>query len=546
MSSPGTDPASAYSRHVNARFRDFTNPRTPWSRRLWDVGTFLTLEELHEVGQWLDRQVLSPSAVNWLQRSLEARLGQDAAFGSKELRQQLTQCLRSDLTVRSDGRRRLRHVIDVARPGYLDRWAAQVALDEPPGAERAARATAAHLLDSGHSLVGLRRWLGEHSQCSAVDLLVQAAELADKGPRMFSIWVRVNDLPEIVRLADPLPHFTRHASLPGPIADKLRSLDSIPALGAFNYTVEARDAERAVELVSEVIERMRARARFAHSNRHIVFSSEVYVETEDRFIELRVPDRNAAIMSLMTEGQLLDVIPAKTYAAERHAIDDALELAAPLNSGGLAPAISGAWAALEALLTDSQDSDKKEGKVGAATHAARLVACSWPRAELTALSYRIDPERGTGRELSARLDVAETNRDRSQIIADQLRNTGQIPLLRTWRLPSDAAAVTRMNRLLANPTGMLTQVSDYVEGSLRRMYRCRNVIVHGGSTRGDVLDSTLRVVAPLVGATLDRITHAHIVLGIEPLELATRADAAVALASDHSMGPHIVDLLGRR
>ena len=205
------------------------------------------------------------------------------------------------------------------------------------------------------------------------------------------------------------------------------------------------------------------RARFAHSNRHIVFSSEVYVETEDRFIELRVPDRNAAIMSLVTEGQLLDVIPAKTYAAERHAIDDALELAAPLNSGGLAPAISGAWAALEALLTDSQDSDKKEGKVGAATHAARLVACSWPRAELTALSYRIDPERGTGRELSARLDVAETNRDRSQIIADQLRNTGQIPLLRTWRLPSDAAAVTRMNRLLANPTGMLTQVSDYVE-----------------------------------------------------------------------------------
>ena len=138
--------------------------------------------------------------------------------------------------------------------------------------------------------------------------------------------------------------------------------------------------------------------------------------------------------------------------------------------------------------------------------------------------------------MSARLDVAETNRDRSQIIADQLRNTGQIPLLRTWRLPSDAAAVTRMNRLLANPTGMLTQVSDYVEGSLRRMYRCRNVIVHGGSTRGDVLDSTLRVVAPLVGATLDRITHAHIVLGI----------AAVALASDHSMGPHIVDLLGSR
>lgn len=88
------------------------------------------------------------------------------------------------------------------------------------------------------------------------------------------------------------------------------------------------------------------------------------------------------------------------------------------------------------------------------------------------------------------------------------------------------------------------QVSGYVEASLRRMYRCRNVIVHGGATRGDVLVSTLRVVAPLVGATLDRLTHAHLVLGIEPLQLATRADVAISMASDKEMGFDVVDLLG--
>lgn len=101
-----------------------------------------------------------------------------------------------------------------------------------------------------------------------------------------------------------------------------------------------------------------------------------------------------------------------------------------------------------------------------------------------------------------------------------------------------------MDKLLDDPAKTLRQVSEYVEASLRRMYRCGNVIVHGGSTRGDVLDSTLRVVAPLVGATLDRLTHAHLVLNIEPLQLATRADVAIAMASDQEMGFHVVDLLG--
>jgi hypothetical protein len=544
LTAPGLDPTSAYSRHVAARFSDFTNPKTPWSRRLWDLGTFLALEELHDVGVWLDRQVLSPSAVQWLRTSLEAQLGQDVAFGTRELRQQLTRCLRSDLTIRSDGRRRLRNVIDAARPRYLDRWAEKVALDEPPQAERAARAAAAHLLDSGHSLVGLRRWLSDRSGIAAADLLAEAATLAAESPRPFHLWVPVIDLPNIDKLADPLPNFTRRADMRPQIAAKLGQRSARALVGAFDYEIEARDAERAVEVVVEVVERMHARSRFAGSVGRVVVANEAYVETEDRLIELRTPDRGAAIMSLVAEGQLLAVDPAKTYAAERHAIDDALELAAPLNTGALAPAISGSWSALEALLTDAQDSDQEGGKVTAAVRAARLAACSWPRAELTALSYQVDARGRAGKELAARLDAAATNRDRSEMVAKQLEDVGGLPLKRSWRLQSDVAAVSRMNRVLADPTRVLGQVSGYVEASLRRLYRCRNVIVHGGSTRGDVLDSTLRVVAPLVGATLDRLTHGHLVTGTEPLHLATRADVAISIASDRDMGFHVVDLLG--
>lgn len=544
MNAPGQDPLSTYSRCLFARISDFTSPKTPWARRLWDIGTFLALEELYDVGLWLDRKVLSPSAVDWLKHSLNVQLGQDVAFGSKNLRQQLTQCLKSDLTLRTDGRRRLRHVIDAAREGYVKRWAEASARQEPPRAERAARAVASHLLDSGHSLIGLRDWLKDKAGLSAVDLLTDAASLAAANPRSFDVWVPVIELANTEKAADPLSNFTRASNLHPSIAARLEQTPSKSMIGALNYQVEARDAERAVEIVFEVVERMRARARFTGADGHVVFSQESYVATEDRHIELRAVNRGAAIMSLITEGQLLAVGPTKTDTAKSHAIDDALELAAPLNAGPLAPAISGSWAALEALLTDAQDSDHQEGKVAAAVHAARLATCSWPRAELTALSYQIDKRPGVGKDLSDRLDEAVTNRDRSEIVAEQLRKDGRLPLKRSWRIQSDAAAIGRMNQLLANPTQILQQVSGYVEASLRRMYRCRNVIIHGGSTRGDVLNSTLRVVAPLVGATLDRITHAHLVLGIEPLQLATRADAAIAMASDPDMGQHVVDLLG--
>lgn len=542
MTAPGLDPVSPYSRHLAARLLDFTSPKTPWARRLWDLGSFLALEELYGAGEWLDRQVLSPRAIKWLQHDLQKQLGQDAAFGTKELRQQLSFCVKSDLTIRSDGRRRLRQIIDLARPGYLDRWAAEAARTDPPRAERVARAAATHLLDSGHSLAGLHRWLADRSTLSATDLLTEAASLAALSPKHFRVWVPVIGLPKPERLADPLPNFTRQADLDPETAVQLQQSSARPLLGAFSYDIEARDAERAVEVVLEVVQRMRARARFAGVAGQFMVARAAY--TEKRLIELRTPDRGALIMSLVSEGQLFDVNPAKTSAAQRHAIDDALELAAPLNTGALAPGISGSWAALEALLTDAKDSDEEEGKVAAAVRAARLAACSWPRAELTALSYQVDERNKAGNELASRLQAVATNRDRSEIVAAQLRRDKGLPLRRSWRFQSDIAAVARMNGLLAEPAKALKQVSGYVEASLRRMYRCRNVIVHGGSTRGDVLDSTLRVVAPLVGATLDRLTHAHLVLGIEPLQLATRADVAISLASDQEMGFDVVDLLG--
>jgi hypothetical protein len=178
--------------------------------------------------------------------------------------------------------------------------------------------------------------------------------------------------------------------------------------------------------------------------------------------------------------------------------------------------------ALESLLTEARDPDGEREKVVAATRAAALAACSWPRAELTALSYRI--RETSGNDLSVRLDRCASDRERAALIAAELEQKGTLPLKRSWRRRNDMAAVTRMQDLLADPRQVLGRISRYIETSLRRLYRCRNIVLHGGSTTGIALPATLRVTAPLVGAALDRLTHADLVANIPPLVLASRAE----------------------
>ena len=83
-----------------------------------------------------------------------------------------------------------------------------------------------------------------------------------------------------------------------------------------------------------------------------------------------------------------------------------------------------------------------------------------------------------------------------------------------------------------------------VEGSLRRLYRQRNIVLHGGSTESVALDAALRTAAPLVGAGLDRVAHAYLADGITPLALAATAETSLALAGAQD-APPVTDLLER-
>ena len=86
-----------------------------------------------------------------------------------------------------------------------------------------------------------------------------------------------------------------------------------------------------------------------------------------------------------------------------------------------------------------------------------------------------------------------------------------------------------MTKILAAPKDAVEDVRALASDPLRRLYRHRNLVLHGGKTDAVGLRSILRVSAPLMGAAMDRIAHAWFGDGVEPRRrLAAIADLHIA------------------
>jgi hypothetical protein len=99
-----------------------------------------------------------------------------------------------------------------------------------------------------------------------------------------------------------------------------------------------------------------------------------------------------------------------------------------------------------------------------------------------------------------------------------------------------------MKEVLDRPGETLNKVRSYVEFALNRLYRQRNLIVHGGRVSGAARTETLWTAPPLVGAGLDRIVHAWFRERTTPRELAARAEVGLDLVRKAAT-PHTTELL---
>ncbi len=514
--------------HIGTRLLDFFDSSSPWSRWLWNAGFSLTLCEVLEAVKAVHSGVLSQGSLDSLVNVAREFVGSDPGAGTTEEREVLQRALRSK--PRMD--RLDRHVVaqqeSRSRRTYLARWANALRGADPPGPERAARAVASHLLDIGYSPGFLHRWWKyrlrhEPGTRSIAEIVDDAQQLALAYERRFEVMAPVS---RAIRLKDAPPPIEWRSA--GEVTAWLRgngsAVKDIRQDGGFLFDIPAPDSEAAVEYVSEMLDQLSARVAVG-ARRGLAFLGRVWIKGVAESRQTPRVRRGVRVEALERENQLYD-------AHATGGIHAAIELLSHLQSSSPGAAVAGGWAAIEALLSES------DNRAQAADRLATLVACSYPRAELTVLSYVI---RQSDPRLAECLHGIDENRRRCDIVAQAL-TTREIDL--NGLSDSDRIAVDRISAVLDNPSQVLAAIKKHATTAFTRLYRQRNLVLHGGQTNAVALRASLRTAAPIVGAGIDRIVHAVYVDKLSPLQLVARAKLALATVGTPS-GPRITDLLGR-
>ncbi len=502
-----TAPADSFN-HVAARVRDFLDPAAPWYRSLWGPGVMLTVREILEASEAVHAGVLSQGALSYLKGTAMRLIGSDPGAGSEGQKRCLQESLRSELAFEGMEYRTVRQIWQDIESSYLDRWAN--VLRQPatcPGPERTARCIASYLLDTGLSLDFLHNWWKFNVRkkgAAALPKLVSAAHGISLGfPHDYRILIAFESIPST---KSGMP--ASWIDAPGVTAWLQSSGFEVRGLrqnGGVWLTVQARDPWAAVESAVERIDRMVARVAVARAG-SLTPLSWAWIEGQRRRFPLRPGRRGVEVRALYRQDQLY----SETLSSN---VDAAIELLTPLTSSYPGAAVAGGWAAIEALLTAPGDKER----VLAGDRMASLVACSYPRAELTHLSYKI--EREVGGELACRLGSCNSNRDRARVLVGAIENRDPLPLSEEC----ESAALARIRTLLAAPGKTLRDMEAYAAMAFRRLYRQRNMVLHWGRINSVALRASLRTAAPLVGAGMDRVAHAWFVKQTPPLELAARA-----------------------
>lgn len=496
------------------RLLEFLSDQRPWYRSLWGIGVVLAMEELYEACVAMRQGHLSEAAIKRMASSLQKRVGVHPAFTEAEklfLRQQVQQVPRADGAAHFG----IRELSARVSTDYLSRWGRAVA-DGKFTVEHFARSVAAYLLDAGfagrylHDFIKTR--LDAPEQISLPQLCdALQAEMIASPRREFEVLLAFTTKP-----AQPNgvpPSWLQGAAINAWLRDNRFETSGVRAPVAMVLKVHARDVIGAAQAARNESDRYAARALIA-TGEPLNRAPQLWVKGSLAAAPLKEDSRGVGVKELFREDRVFS-------ADASQSVDAALELLAHLEGSSPPAAVAGGWGAIEGLLADPND------RATAADNLATLVTCSFPRAELTALSYRAQKAHP---EQCRELEGVEANRERCRILAKMIIEQ---------RLPemsgvNDQAAVARIKKLLNNPGPELQTIREAIGESFHRLYRQRNLILHGARLDSVALTASLRTVAKLAGAGMDRITHGHYVQRLRPMELVAKANLALALVSRES------------
>jgi hypothetical protein len=245
--------------------------------------------------------------------------------------------------------------------------------------ERVSRAIASHLLDTGFSSDFLHRWwsyrlIHEAKITSLADIIDESAQLALSKPRMFEVLAPIANAVQFGMTAPPA-EWRMASDVAKWLRDHKFDTAGVRQDGGFIFNVKALDSGAAATAAAEIVERLGSRMAVG-TKRSLAFLDRFWIRGEREPFRIDPIRRGVWVEAIERENQLYSLHSSGS-------IDAAIELLSHLQVSSPSAAVAGGWAAVEALLSEPND------RGGAAERLAQLVACSFPRAELTLLSYRL-------------------------------------------------------------------------------------------------------------------------------------------------------------
>lgn len=519
-------PVNPRENTIAARLLEYFSTRTHWNRGLWNVGTILALREVLEASEAQNEGHLSLPSVRGAVATALRLLTDDPGLGTRSERDALINALTADGKPRDEIHfqgleyHQVADVVQYFSSRYLENWSRAIDSPSPPAPERTSRAIAAHLLDLGFNSNFLHRWWTKRlkdetaGEVSLTAIIAEASTLANQSDAEFHVLI-----PFPTELRPPRNLLPPASWLNGTQVSEWLAANASPSpglrqQGGLLLTIQALEAESAVQHASERVELFIARVLLS-LRKQIRSNGLAWVAGFTQSFSIEGIQRGIRIGAMHRENRIWLESPPDPF------IDPAIELLAPLQSGTTTTAIAGGWAAIESLL-----GEPKNKRADPAERLAAIVACSFPRAELTDLAYAL---RNSGGQLANGLATAVENKDKAALVAQSILD-GSCPIPEAW---TERAAIDRMRELLTNPQRTLCTIRDHIQDAFSRLYRQRNLVLHAGKTRAVALRSTLRGATPLVGAGLDRISHARFVGGVVPVRLAGRARTGLETISSN-------------
>lgn len=526
-------PISEPPRYANftARMMEITSTQAPWHRRLWRSGTMQIAREL------LEESVRpgAPEAAITDQRSyVQHCLRTDHGIADHgKCVEGTIKAIKPGITESSHAWINLREHFDRMNDSYLVNWAdsldSPAANGKPIDVEGAARRITAHLLDAGMHKSSLYAWLRairDNSTATTIGDFLREADSRLKQPeRTYTFCVPVEKMGSFdVASASGWMTAQETAQWKRLHAKKAQGLLQ---RGSFLLEVQGRDVNAAADKARSRISNLAAKFHLG-SRTPIVICPSMWSKEKGSEFPTHATNRVINVRSFELLGRVQD-LEMQDY------ITNTLALVQPLSTAAPHIAVISGWSAIESLMVGSSDAQDAVS----ARRFSLIVAASMLRAELSWLSRTyVQTHDGTAAEEMA---SCEKNIDRARLFQMYACANPQIDLQK----PIDNLALERIRPALIDPRGEVEKISGILTREFTRLYRKRNMIVHGGHTQESNLHSISETLAPLIGAGIDRVVHVGLMFDVRPIELSAVAESRVHYlvpATSTSSG-NLLDLL---